>query len=901
MRLSLALAVALSLAPLTACEGGKSEAEPNLVDNDGDGYAAEIDCDDADPARSPGAEERCNDMDDDCDGEADELGVVDGQTWHADQDGDGVGSDAVTALACLQPEGWLAEGGDCDDLRPEVGPGQPETCDGLDDDCDGEVDEPGATDGMPGYWDGDQDSFGDPETSAPVCAFTEDWVANRLDCDDTDPTVFSGAPEYCDDIDNDCDGEVDIDALDGNTYYRDADGDNYGDSEDTMVACSRPSGYSATARDCDDTSASVKPTAAERCDGVDNDCDGTVDADATDDEKWLQDGDGDGYGDDDSATWSCDDPYGDGVHTGGDCDDDDAEVHPGVEEIWYDGIDQDCAQDSDWDADGDGYVTAELEDEDEPTVDPGTGEVIDDGADTAGGDCDDGDPDIHPDQEETCDGLDQDCDDLVDEDATDTERWYPDEDEDGYGVSDGRVYACAAPGRSWSARGGDCDDEDGEVHPGVEEIWYDGLDQDCREDSDWDADADGYVTADLEDEDQPTYDPGTGEVIDDGADTEGGDCDDDRASTHPGASERCDGVDQDCDGEADEGATDAETWYLDEDGDGYGSELDAIASCDRPSSAYITTGDDCDDSDMEVNPDAEEIWYDGWDQDCGEDSDWDQDGDNYVTSDLEDENERTYDPGTGEVVDSGSSTRGGDCDDEDVSVRPGITERCDGVDNDCDGEVDSDAPTADTYYLDEDGDGYGLDETADTRCSAPGAGYTDDGGDCDDGDAAVNPGEDEICGGTDGLDNDCDGHTDLACDTGWVRYTHGSSDDPTEFECDLYWDTTWALSAETCDDCDWTFEVTLTYDADASDNTGGCVDEGDADLSWVFGLAEYVRRVDKLYQLGDDGSWTAWDDAVLDSSTGRLSFNDGTWLDDIGVTYETDYWQGSAELYELTR
>ena len=100
---------------------------------------------------------------------------------------------------------------------------------------------------------------------------------------------------------------------------------------------------------------------------------------------------------------------------------------------------------------------------------------------------------------------------------------------------------------------------------------------------------------------------------------QGGDCDDATPGTHPGASEICDEIDQDCDGEADEDAEDAGSWYTDDDGDGWGGEL--VSACEQPS-ATVGPGwtGDCDDGDASTYPGAEEVPDDGVDQDCdGED------------------------------------------------------------------------------------------------------------------------------------------------------------------------------------------------------------------------------------------------------------------------------------------
>lgn len=144
------------------------------------------------------------------------------------------------------------------------------------------------------------------------------------------------------------------------------------------------------------------------------------------------------------------------------------------------------------------------------------------------------------------------------------------------------------------------------------------------------------------------------------------DCDDTAPDVFPGATERCDGVDQDCDGEVDDDADDALTWYVDADEDGYGSTAGTTTACEAPA-AHAATDDDCDDDDASVYPDAADTWYDGIDQNCdgADDYDADQDGD------------RTDEAG------------GTDCDDEDATVSGTTAEGWldAGTDNNCDGSV----------------------------------------------------------------------------------------------------------------------------------------------------------------------------------------------------------------------
>ncbi|GEM_PF-4352988 len=186
------------------------------------------------------------------------------------------------------------------------------------------------------------------------------------DCDDLDPLVFVGAPEYCNGQDDDCDDAVDEDALDEVMWFVDADGDGAGVAGDVEVACTAPDGYVASSNDCDDSDAALTPH--------DVDGDGSTSCD--------------GDCDDSDATMSNRDEDGDGFSTcAGDCDDTRDDVAPGALEIWYDGVDQDCDGGSDGDQDGDG-------------VDGGSG----------GDDCDDSDAEVHPGAAEACgDGVDANC------------------------------------------------------------------------------------------------------------------------------------------------------------------------------------------------------------------------------------------------------------------------------------------------------------------------------------------------------------------------------------------------------------------------------------------------------------------------------------------------------------
>jgi len=233
-------------------------------------------------------------------------------------------------------------------------------------------------------------------------------------------------------------------------------------------------------------------------------------------------------------------------------------------------------------------------------------------------DCSDANADVYPAAPEICDGLVNDCDaapDAVpDEGADGSTSWYADVDEDGYGWGDATM-SCIAPD-GYVNNDGDCDDAILAINPSATEVCDDlNVDEDCSglaDDEDMNTSPDGMLQW-YSDNDGDTFtgtdagmscDGGMGFSL-----TDDGDCAEADPAINPGATEVCDGVDNDCNS----ATVDTNTWYHDVDGDGYGGDLSAT-SCTQPST-YVANSDDCEDTDADVNPSAIEV-TNGYDDNC---------------------------------------------------------------------------------------------------------------------------------------------------------------------------------------------------------------------------------------------------------------------------------------------
>jgi hypothetical protein len=430
--------------------------------------------------------------------------------------------------------------------------------------------------------------------------------------------------------------------------------------------------------------------------------------------------------------------------------------------------------------------------DDSGTVPPPTGAPADmdlDGVTEDDGDCDDFNAGVYPGAAEACDGIDNNCNSETDEGLD--RVFYTDLDVDGYGNVDLPLEACKQPAGSVTNHA-DCNDNDAAIHPGAMEVCDDDdVDEDCDTLSDLDdpdvvdartfyvdADGDGYgeqgaagtVTCDQL--------PGTA--------TNAYDCNDGDAAVNPNMLEVCDGqeLDDDCDGLVDDADPESLKLYYwpDDDNDGYGDQLTpATYTCfDLIPSGYELNGVDCDDDTTAVNPAQTELCGpDHVDDDCDGDID-EADSDTttynwYVDADDDGYGETGTTPiVTCQIID-GYAPRAGDCRDDRSTINPGQDELCNTseVDEDCDGKIDEADPEtpAIDYFIDTDGDGFGDSSTVLSTCDTV-TGRVTFGGDCDEGDTAINPGAFDDC--EDDVDNDCDGSIDN-CSIGNVSMSTGEA------------------------------------------------------------------------------------------------------------------------------
>ena len=698
---------------LTGCY---SSWEPK--DADGDGIAGVNDCwesseDPVVPSGSMiydtaitaadifvGAEDRPYDgIDQNCDGLDD-----------FDQDGDGFVPNEYVGIQTLglDTSGALS-GGDCDDEDALRHPDTEELCDGVINGCAAELTNDETDDDGDGFVECSVDANGWQGSDA---------VVGGDDCDDDDAILFPTQ-----------------------VWYLDADSDEFGDVDNSVVSCAQPLEHVLDNTDCDDEDASIFPSALELCDGlvnacgtelstdeIDNDGDGYVECaidaggwdggsaivggeDCSDQDgtvhvsvTYFADVDEDGFGDSNNSMVACEQPMG-FILDDSDCNDDDSTVFPLASEL-CDGQYNDCsnlfydatsAPLDELDTDGDAYVACSID----------VGGWDGDGNVDGGDDCDPTDANEFPGQ-----------------------VWYADSDGDGFGNVSVSQPACAQPSNT-SLDSTDCDDSDATVFPSAPEL-CDGQVNACGgtlPSDEVDADGDGYSLCAL---DAGGWD-GVGNVVG------GGDCDDGSAVTYPGAA-----------------FNESSTSCRIDDGDGYGGVSSATS---------IANGGDCDDSDATIFPSAPEL-CDGQVNACGgtlpsDEVDSDQDG--YV--------ECTMDSNGWDGI--GGIAGGGDCDPADVDEFPGQI-----------------------WYADVDGDGFGDPTSTSTSCFQP-SNTSLLSSDCDDSDATVFNNAPELCDGqpnacgttlaANEIDDDGDGYVECAYNaTTWVGASVSGGNDCDDAEALAY-------------------------------------------------------------------------------------------------------------------
>ena len=185
------------------------------------------------------------------DGSSDPIEVPK-NTYYYDGDGDGYGNPYILLSAETQPVGYVTDNTDCNDYYDDVHPGATEIFnDGIDQDCDGQ--DSNVLHNC--YMDQDGDGYGNPNIMTQDLFCPSGYVSNNTDCDDTDFSVNPGRAEiYGDGVDQDCDGS---DLAPMTTYFRDADGDGYGNLNVTVEAAEVPDGYVENSLDTDDTDPTV--------------------------------------------------------------------------------------------------------------------------------------------------------------------------------------------------------------------------------------------------------------------------------------------------------------------------------------------------------------------------------------------------------------------------------------------------------------------------------------------------------------------------------------------------------------------------------------------------------------------------------------------------------------------
>lgn len=542
------------------------------------------------------------------------------------------------------------------------------------------------------YEDFDTDGFGNAAVSQPGCAPIPGYVTNADDCDDTNSAITVGS-----------------------TFYEDFDGDGLGNPAVSQVACSAPTNYVSNGNDCDDNNTAVGVALT-----------------------YYQDSDGDGYGNPAVSQTTCTQPVN-YILDNTDCDDNNNAIYPGATEIANNGIDEDC-NGSDlntlgttlgmYQFTGNTCATPVLG---LTTAQPVNATFSNYAYNNVN--CVSGTDYLNTDSWNTTATV-------------DTSEYYS------FIITPSACYALDLNQLKWMHR---VSSTTGlatvHVRSSLDNFASDIYTMTFTVTGSYVNEAVTLSSA---------FDALTGPVefrffLTGSAASTG-------AYRH-----------EDVSVVGNINALPTQTYYADADGDSFGDPSVSVTDCSAPT-GYVSDNTDCNDSNDEEFPGA--VWFEDFDGDglgnnavsltqCMQPTNYVSDNtdcndtDNqigsvvmyYVDADSDGFGD-VNDPGTNSCTPiAGSVTNADDCDDTDDQVNPAATEVCDGFDNNCDGNIDEGFTQA-TYYEDADNDTYGDAGSTITDCTQP-TGYVTNADDCDDTNAAINPGATDNTGN--GIDENCDG------------------------------------------------------------------------------------------------------------------------------------------------